>query len=92
VRHGARANNVTSFLKIAALVLFVVAGVATGRGDVARLAASDVASGAIGSPRSASRSRRCCSPISAGTLVFVASEIHDPARNVPRSLFVDWRS
>ncbi len=89
VRQGARANNVTSVLKIGALALFVVAGVATGRGDVGRLASEDVGSHAIG----AMAFGLALSPVLFSYLgwnasVFVASEIRDPARNVPRSLFV----
>jgi APA family basic amino acid/polyamine antiporter len=89
VRHGARANNVTSFLKIAALVLFVVAGLATGRGDVARLATSDLGSDAIGfSAFGLALSPVLFSYLGWNASVYVASEIRDPARNVPRSLFV----
>ncbi len=89
VRHGARANNVTSFLKIGALALFVVAGIATGRGDVARLAVSDVGAGAIGiSAFGLALSPVLFSYLGWNASVFVASEIRDPARNVPRSLFI----
>lgn len=89
VRHGARANNVTSMLKIGALVLFVVAGLVTGRGDLARLAATDTGADAIGFAAFG----LALSPVLFAYLgwnasVYVASEIRDPARNVPRSLFV----
>ena len=89
VRHGARANNVTSVLKIGALLLFVVAGLATGRGDVAQLAASDTGSAAIGiSAFGLALSPVLFSYLGWNASVYVASEIRDPARNVPRSLFV----
>lgn len=89
VRHGARANNVTSVLKIGALVLFVAIGFSTGRGDVAQLAGRAAGSGAI----TLSAFGLALSPVLFSYLgwnasVYVASEIRDPARNVPRSLFV----
>jgi len=89
VRHGARANNLTSILKIAALVLFVAAGVATGRGDAARLVGTDTGSAAIGfSAFGLALSPVLFSYLGWNASVYVASEIRDPARNVPRSLFV----
>ena len=89
VRHGARANNLTSLVKIGALTAFVAIGVATGHGEAARLAATDAGHEAIG----ASAFALALSPVLFSYLgwnasVFVASEIRDPARNVPRSLFV----
>jgi APA family basic amino acid/polyamine antiporter len=89
VRHGARANNLTSILKIGALVLFVVAGLLTGRGDVAQLAASDTGAATIGfSAFGLALSPVLFSYLGWNASVYVASEIRDPARNVPRSLFV----
>jgi APA family basic amino acid/polyamine antiporter len=87
VRHGARANNVTSFLKIGALALFVVAGVATGRGDVARLAASDVGSSAIGfSAFGLALSPVLFSYLGWNASLYVASEIRRPERNLPLAM------
>jgi len=89
VRHGARANNVTSVLKIGALVLFVIAGLATGRGDLARLGATDAGHEAIGlGAFGLALSPVLFSYLGWNASVYVASEIRDPARNVPRSLFV----
>ena len=89
VRHGARANNLTSVLKIGALLLFVAAGLWTGRGDVARLADSGAGSDAIGfSAFGLALSPVLFSYLGWNASVYVASEIRDPARNVPRSLFV----
>jgi APA family basic amino acid/polyamine antiporter len=89
VRHGARANNLTSVLKIAALVAFVVVGFATGSGDAARLVARDAGSEAIAlSAFGLALSPVLFSYLGWNASVFVASEIRDPARNVPRSLFV----
>lgn len=89
VRHGARANNVTSVMKIGALLLFVAIGFSTGHGDVANLAASEIGSGTI----TLSAFGLALSPVLFSYLgwnasVYVASEIRDPARNVPRSLFI----
>jgi APA family basic amino acid/polyamine antiporter len=89
VRHGARANNVTSVLKIGALVLFVAAGLVTGRGDAAGLVATDTGSDAIAlSAFGLALSPVLFSYLGWNASVYVASEIRDPARNVPRSLFV----
>jgi APA family basic amino acid/polyamine antiporter len=88
VRHGARANNLTSVLKILALAAFVVAGLVTGRGDAARLAGSDAGSDAIGlSAFGLALSPVLFSYLGWNASVYVASEIRDPERNVPRSLF-----
>jgi APA family basic amino acid/polyamine antiporter len=88
VRHGARANNLTSVLKIGALVLFVAAGFATGRGDAARFAATDAGSDAIAlSAFGLALSPVLFSYLGWNASVYVASEIRDPARSVPRSLF-----
>lgn len=89
VRHGARANNVTSVLKIGMLALFVAAGLATGRGHLARLDSVDAGSDAIG----LGSIGLALSPVLFAYLgwnasVYVASEIREPSRNVPRSLFV----
>jgi len=88
VRHGARANNLTSILKVGMLALFVAAGLATGQGDLARLGSVDAGHDAIG----VGSLGLALSPVLFAYLgwnasVYVASEIHDPARNVPRSLF-----
>lgn len=89
VRQGARANNLTSVLKIGALVLFVAAGLATGRGDAAGLVATDAGHEAIGfAAFGLALSPVLFSYLGWNASVYVASEIRDPARNVPRSLFV----
>jgi APA family basic amino acid/polyamine antiporter len=89
VRHGARANNVTSLAKIGGLALFVVAGLFTSNGELGRLGASDTGADSI----TAAAFGLALSPVLFAYLgwnasVYVASEIRDPARNVPRSLFV----
>ncbi len=89
VRWGARANNLTTAIKVGALLLCVAGGLATGRGELAGLAASPVAAGAV----PASAFALALSPVLFSYLgwnssIYVASEIRDPARNVPRSLFL----
>jgi APA family basic amino acid/polyamine antiporter len=90
VRHGARANNVTGWIKVGVLAFFVIAAPLTGRGDAANLrpltdgifdAAPPLAFALALSPV-------LFSYLGWNATVFVASEIHDPGRNVPRSLFI----
>lgn len=88
VRAGARFNNFTAYLKILALVAVAVAGFAAGSGDAAHFAAPFTGGREI----SASSFGLALSPVLFSYLgwnasVFVASEIRDPGRNVPRSLF-----
>ena len=90
VEWGARANNLTSLLKIAALLAFVLIGPLTGAGDATRLVGgAGEASGSI----AWSDFGRALSPVLFSYLgwnasVYVASEIRAPARNLPRSLFL----
>ena len=90
VEWGARANNLTSLLKVAALLAFVLIGPFTGAGDAARLlGAAGEASGSF----AWSDFARALSPVLFSYLgwnasVYVASEIRAPARNLPRSLFL----
>lgn len=90
VKWGARANNVTSMLKIVALLAFVLVGPFTGMGDASRLVA-------LPSPAEYSIEwtdfGRALSPVLFSYLgwnasVYVASEIRSPGRNVPLSLFL----
>jgi APA family basic amino acid/polyamine antiporter len=89
VRQGARANNLTTGLKVVALVAFGVAGLATGHGSFANLAAG-VAGEEGGSARAfgLALSPVLFSYLGWNASVYVASEIREPARNVPRSLFL----
>jgi len=91
VHWGARANNVTSVVKVAALVAFVVVGPLTGAGDASRLWIAPPA--AAGEAVGWSQFGRALSPVLFTYLgwnasVYVASEIRAPGRNVPRSLFL----
>jgi APA family basic amino acid/polyamine antiporter len=89
VRAGALLNNVAGTLKLVALAVFIVAGPILGRGSVAHL--RPVTAGWTGIPASAFGV--ALSPILFTYLgwnapVYVASELRDPARNLPRSLFL----
>ena len=88
VRSGARFNNITGYLKIAALVGLGIVGPVIGTGSFQHLAPpfgdAGVAFGGFG---------LALSPILFSYLgwnasVYVASEIRNPERNVPRSLFL----
>ena len=89
VRSGARVNNLTGALKIVALIAVVIAGPLLGGGDLTHLQplAPDLAA------VPASHFGLALSPVLFSYLgwnasVYVASEIHDPGRTIPRSLFV----
>jgi APA family basic amino acid/polyamine antiporter len=89
-RWGARANNLTSVIKVLALVAFAVLGPIFGDGDVGRLLPR-VAD--AGFELNLSSFGLAMSPILFTFLgwnaaVYVGSEIRDPARNLPRSLFL----
>lgn len=89
VRAGARVNNVTATIKVVALVGLAVVGPLVGTGALAHLAPLVPDLGAV----PAGTFGLALSPVLFSYLgwnasVYVASEIHDPARTIPRSLFV----
>ena len=90
VRHGAVVNNVTAWFKIIALLAFGIIAPFTGAGDLANL--RPLARGALdAAPPLAfvlALSPVLFSYLGWNASVFVASEIRDPGRNVPRSLFI----
>jgi APA family basic amino acid/polyamine antiporter len=88
VRWGARANNFTAVLKIGALVALGIIGLFLGEGDRGNL--RPVLQGISDFPLSAfglAMSPVLFSYLGWNMSVYVASEIRDPGRNVPRSLF-----
>ena len=92
VKWGARGNNLTSIIKLMALVAFVVFGLASGAGDWTRVVSGHESALPEGRGDWVAWGR-ALSPILFSYLgwnasVFVASEIRSPARNVPRSLFL----
>ncbi len=89
VKYGAWANNVTGYVKVIALFAFGLIAPFTGRGDVANL--SPLISGAseaagIGAFALA-MSPVLFSYLGWNAVVYVASEIREPQRNLPRALF-----
>jgi APA family basic amino acid/polyamine antiporter len=90
VRWAAFANNVTGWLKVAALLAFVGVGPLSGLGDLGNL--RPLVRG-IGEAAGAGAFALALSPVlfsyfGWNASIFVASEIRDPWRNVPRSLFL----
>ena len=89
VKYGAWANNATGYVKVVALFAFGLIAPFTGRGDVANL--TPLLSGAreaagIGAFALA-MSPVLFSYLGWNAVVYVASEIREPQRNLPRSLF-----
>jgi APA family basic amino acid/polyamine antiporter len=89
VRWGALANNITSIVKIAALLAFALLGPTIGDGQWSRVVSAPEQGGgevtiwAFG----LSMSPILFSYLGWNATIYVASEIREPGRNVPRSLF-----
>jgi basic amino acid/polyamine antiporter, APA family len=90
VRWGVLANNLTSWVKIGALLAFALVGPWTGAGSAANLepVLSGIASAAGPGAYALALSPVLFSYLGWNASVYVASEIRDPVRNVPRSLFL----
>ena len=90
VRWGARANNATGWLKVLALLAFGLLAPLTGEGSLANLSPllEGVAAAAPASAFALALSPVLFSYLGWNASIYVASEIHDPARNLPRSLFL----
>ncbi len=88
VRSGARVNNATALLKLAGLVAIVVLGFGLGDGDLEHLRPTPGSDPEL-SPASfgLALSPVLFSYLGWNASVYVASEIRDPGRNVPLSLF-----
>lgn len=89
LRWGALANSLTAYLKIGALLALGLAAPLFGRGDTANLGplfqgASAISIWAFG----AALSPVLFSYLGWNASIYVASELRDPGRNLPRSLFV----
>ncbi len=90
VRWGALANNITGWIKVTALTIFGVVAPFTGEGDVANLLPL-IEGAADAAPLLAfalALSPVLFSFLGWNATIYVASEIRDPGRNVPRSLFI----
>jgi len=88
VRTGARFNNATGYLKIAALVGLAVAGPLLGSGHLSHLVAPVAETKVPLAGYGLALSPVLFSYLGWNASVYVASEIRDPGRNVPRSLFI----
>jgi APA family basic amino acid/polyamine antiporter len=88
VRSGARFNNVTGYIKIVALVGIAVVGPLLGGGEVENLAATTAVSTVPWAGFGLALSPVLFSYLGWNASVYVASEIRDPGRNIPRSLFL----
>jgi APA family basic amino acid/polyamine antiporter len=89
VRWGARVNNWTAIVKIVALVALGLLGPVFGEGDFSNL--RPILDGAAELPLVAfglALSPVLFSYLGWNSSVYVASEIRDPGRNLPRSLFL----
>jgi APA family basic amino acid/polyamine antiporter len=94
-RWGASFNNATSLAKIGALVAFVVLGPVLGEGTLAPWMGGEGLTASNGNDDTQTwlRFGQALSPILFSYLgwnacIYVASEIKDPTRNLPRSLFL----
>lgn len=90
VRRGVQVNNVGSWLKLGGTVLFVGAAVVVGGGDAQRLRplVDGAASAAPLSAFGLALSPVLFTYLGWNAPVYVASEIHDPSRTLPRALFL----
>jgi APA family basic amino acid/polyamine antiporter len=89
VRWGAWANNLTAFVKLAALAAFALLAPFVGEGDFSNLrpgfgGAAEISLTAFG----LALSPVLFSYLGWNSTVYVASELRDPARTLPRSLFL----
>lgn len=90
VRYGAWANNVTGWIKVTTLLAFGVVAPFTGKGDASNLLPLFEGVGEAATPLAFALA---LSPVLFSYLgwnasVYVASEIREPGRNVPLSLFL----
>jgi APA family basic amino acid/polyamine antiporter len=90
LRGSARFNNATGWLKVIALVVFAVVAPLTGRGSVDHLRplVGGIAASATPLAFALALSPVLFSFLGWNATVYVASEIRDPGRNLPRSLFL----
>ena len=90
VRWGALANNVTGWVKVGALIAFGVIAPFTGHGDAGNLVPVVGGAAAAFTPGAfaLALSPVLFSYLGWNATVYVASEIRDPTRNLPRSLFL----
>jgi APA family basic amino acid/polyamine antiporter len=88
VRWGAFANNLTGVLKVVGLVVFALAAPFAAGGDVSHLFAGEAATVSPWAALGVVLTPVLFSYLGWNSSIYVASEIRDPRRNVPRSLFL----
>ena len=88
LRWGAWANNLTSVLKIVALLAFVVLGPLLGQGDAGRLLTSTPDVSFSLAAFGLAMSPVLFTYLGWNASLYVASEIREPHRTIPRSLFL----
>ncbi|MBM4384667.1 MAG: amino acid permease [Deltaproteobacteria bacterium] len=89
LKYGAWANNVTGYVKVIALFSFGLVAPFTGRGEVANLfpLVSGATEAASFTAFALAMSPVLFSYLGWNAIVYVASELKEPQRNLPRSLF-----
>lgn len=88
VRFGARFNNLATGAKVAALVVFVGLGLLIGQGSVSHLVERDPAAAPGLSSFGLALSPVLFSYLGWNAAIYVASEIRDAERNLPRALLL----
>jgi APA family basic amino acid/polyamine antiporter len=88
VRAGAAFNNATAVIKIATLLGLALLGPIFGHGNLTQLTASDPGEASLVGGFGLALSPVLFSYLGWNASVYVASEIRDPARTLPRSLFL----
>jgi APA family basic amino acid/polyamine antiporter len=89
VRWGATANNLTAYVKVAALVAFALLGMVLGEGSLDNLSpALQLPQGISLAAFGLALSPVLFSYLGWNSSVYVASELRDPSRTLPRSLFI----
>ena len=89
VRWGALMNNATAYVKIGALLALCVAAPLVGKGDLSNLRPLLAEGSSLGlSAFGLALSPVLFSYLGWNSPVYVASEIRQPGRNIPRSLFL----
>jgi APA family basic amino acid/polyamine antiporter len=90
VKYGAWANNATGYVKVLALLALGLIAPFTGRGDLSNLTPLVSGAGSAAGPGAfaLAMSPVLFSYLGWNAIVYVASELRDPQRNLPRSLFV----
>lgn len=88
VRWGARANNLTSIIKVSALLAFVVMGPLVGQGEIGRLVDFGEVTGFSWAAFGLAMSPILFTYLGWNASLYVAGEIRDPNRNIPGSLFL----